>query len=480
MPKDNLLKDAIADAKLVKETAIANAKASLEESFQPQLSKMLSQKLRNEASIEGVSNLEDTSGIGGPDVTTDDPGPTEPSKASWDSAGDDGSGSEVLPFGKGGAVKGGEKAHLAENEMEDGDIGAGDEEMGGGDMQGMGGETAVPGPGMGAMAGGAGEGGEEQFYHDGGDEGHGLDLEAIIRELENEVPPDSTDPFYDDRENRSAQRTDTERQPKDSLPEHGTTPGDDPMSGARVPKRPARGTKIVPEGEEVISRDDWGTAGQEVDPGEDVAGDKRWVKEGEEVIKRDNWGEAGEEVEPGEEVAGDKAWVKENFDLDEILREMEAEEVSEDVEKAKKIAAENAELRKENKQLRSTLQQVVKEMKDTNMLNAKLLYVNKLFRNANLNVEQKVHIVETFDRATTMREIKLLYTTLAENIKGIASARRKNSTVKAITEGMASKPIGSTKPKSPNAKLITESAGDIINSADIARMQELAGIKKSQ
>jgi hypothetical protein len=41
----NLLKEAIADAKTVRETAIANAKMALEEAFTPHLKSMLSAKL---------------------------------------------------------------------------------------------------------------------------------------------------------------------------------------------------------------------------------------------------------------------------------------------------------------------------------------------------------------------------------------------------------------------------------------------------
>ena len=48
----DLLKEAIADAKAVKETAIANAKAALEEAFTPQLKSMLSMKLQEMESEE--------------------------------------------------------------------------------------------------------------------------------------------------------------------------------------------------------------------------------------------------------------------------------------------------------------------------------------------------------------------------------------------------------------------------------------------
>ncbi len=73
----DLLKEAIADAKAVKEMAIANAKAALEESFTPQLKSMLSAKLQemeeeedlDEAgfgpmiNVKGHGNIEDESSL---------------------------------------------------------------------------------------------------------------------------------------------------------------------------------------------------------------------------------------------------------------------------------------------------------------------------------------------------------------------------------------------------------------------------------
>ena len=44
---DDLLKDAIADAKAVRETALANAKLALEEAFTPRIQSMLSQKIQS-------------------------------------------------------------------------------------------------------------------------------------------------------------------------------------------------------------------------------------------------------------------------------------------------------------------------------------------------------------------------------------------------------------------------------------------------
>ena len=51
---DNLLKEAIADAKAVRETALENAKIALEEAFTPRLQSMLSKKIQSEMEKEGA------------------------------------------------------------------------------------------------------------------------------------------------------------------------------------------------------------------------------------------------------------------------------------------------------------------------------------------------------------------------------------------------------------------------------------------
>ena len=51
------------------------------------------------------------------------------------------------------------------------------------------------------------------------------------------------------------------------------------------------------------------------------------------------------------------------------------------------------------------------------MLNAKLLYTNKIFRNKNLTEAQKVKILNAFDKATSVKEVKIVFETLNENIK---------------------------------------------------------------
>ena len=82
------------------------------------------------------------------------------------------------------------------------------------------------------------------------------------------------------------------------------------------------------------------------------------------------------------------------------------------------------------------------KLNEVNLLNAKLLFSNKLFRAYGLNNEQKLKVVETFDRAANLREVKLVYSTLAESF-----GAKKNETVNE-SKGSASKAVASTqKPK---------------------------------
>ena len=85
-----------------------------------------------------------------------------------------------------------------------------------------------------------------------------------------------------------------------------------------------------------------------------------------------------------------------------------------------------------------------------------------MFRNFSLNEGQKMKVIENFDRAHSLREVKLVYSTLAEGFK-------MPSTKKIVKESFASKPIASTKPAKQ----------EISEGADLAaRFQKLAGLKK--
>jgi len=109
------------------------------------------------------------------------------------------------------------------------------------------------------------------------------------------------------------------------------------------------------------------------------------------------------------------------------------------------------------------------KINEVNLLNAKLLFSNKLFRAGSLNESQKLRVIDTFDRAKSLREVKLVYSTLAESFKPAKSGAKMISR-KPITEGYptgyASRPSGTTRPK----QVITE--GQI----QASRFQKLAGL----
>ena len=157
----------------------------------------------------------------------------------------------------------------------------------------------------------------------------------------------------------------------------------------------------------------------------------------------------------------------EEVNLDEViraLREMNGDVPAEDEEDTAGMTEEEAE------EMKSDLEEaykVIKSLKNTinevNLLNAKLLYTNKLFRNFDLNEKQKVKVVENFDRASSLREVKLVFATLGENLN--VARKTQNRVVK---ESFASRPTKGTKP----AGIITE------GSSLAARFQKLANIKK--
>jgi hypothetical protein len=136
-------------------------------------------------------------------------------------------------------------------------------------------------------------------------------------------------------------------------------------------------------------------------------------------------------------------------------------------------------INEENEALKNQLSEHINTVKylkgvlaETNLLNAKLLYTNKLFKGKSLTEDHKLKIINTFDLTRNIREVKLAYTVLAEsfNSGGSVVKKKTNATVSTITEGLASKPVSSTKPVST----IVEPRADEMTS----RFQKLAGIKK--
>lgn len=116
-----------------------------------------------------------------------------------------------------------------------------------------------------------------------------------------------------------------------------------------------------------------------------------------------------------------------------------------------------------------TIENLRGNLQEVNLLNAKLLYVNKIFKSSkNLSESQKANIVATFDKATSAKEAQLVY----ESLKTTLNSQKPSATSTKITEsrlGMASKPTGVTAKRPEIISEVTDA---------VKRMQKLAGIIK--
>ena len=192
---------------------------------------------------------------------------------------------------------------------------------------------------------------------------------------------------------------------------------------------------------------------------------------------------------------------EEEIDLDELIRELDAisegddekemeegkkeddmDEATEKVEEdtSVQVNAESdgkdyninrvADLKEEATEDKSELSQALEtiatlrsELNEVNILNAKLLYVNKIFKANNLTESQKVNVIAAFDKAETVKEVKLVFETVSDNV-----GTKKETTIKEH-KGSASKATGTTASK---PEVIAEVSDAVL------RMQKLAGIIK--
>jgi hypothetical protein len=363
MASSKLLKEAIADAKAVRETAIANAKIALEEAFTPRLQSILSKKLQ--AEMEGDEEEADmnedndvSTGIG----TGDNKEPADQAYSAQTDL-------------SGIAKQSGEPGSEVEDYDKVKDLTEAEDEMSSDDAAEDAAEYGDEAPAM--------EGEEEMA--DNEDE---LDLESIIRELEAQIAG-----------------------------EEGTEE-----------EAPAM------EAEEEVPH---------AEPDADNAG-------GPSDHDADN---ADEEI-----------------DLDEILREMGyGEDENSEEDKAEDAAEANEAIKAELEEALTVIKSLKATINEVNLLNAKLLYANKLFRGYNLTNEQKVKVVENLDRTSSVREVKLVYATLSESMKFTGTERKVAQVKKNISEGIASKVQPSTAP----AKEIISESNELAN-----RFKQLAGIIK--
>jgi hypothetical protein len=353
----DLLKEAIADAKTVRETAIANAKMALEEAFTPHLKSMLSAKLAEDDMEDDEDEKEN-------------------------------------PFDK-------EETYGDEDEMR----GDHDEEMRGDHDEEMGDEDEEMG---------MGDDDEPEMEEEGVIEINGVKYAPVMSEEEDEME-DEEEAYHE---------------------------GEDKELDLE---------SVIKELESEIKEADEDEDGEKVDEAKDDEDDEKVdedivTEEDEEDEDKDKTDEQSTSSGIGKGTGVKMASASDEEDLDKG--------------KDKPMSNESVELKAELKEYKEAVSFLREKLHEVNILNAKLLYTNRLFKEYVLSNDQKMKIVETFDRAQTAREIKLVYSTLAESFKG-------GSVKKTRVQESASVKSGTTK---PTKKIITE------ESEVASRFKKLAGI----
>jgi len=184
--------------------------------------------------------------------------------------------------------------------------------------------------------------------------------------------------------------------------------------------------------------------------------------------------EATEEVTEGEDKEDDKK-MEEEVNEEETVEEVSTAKSTEVQDTAnaeaqgtnvnRVVKEEATEEKSELEQALETIEILKSELNEVNILNSKLLYVNKIFKSNNLSESQKVNIIAAFDKAETVKEVKLVFETVSDNIVDV----KKENVSEAKVKGMASKATGTTASKPQ---------GEIVLSEAAQRMQKLAGIIK--
>ena len=363
MANKDLFKQAIAEAKSVREAAIANAKEALEESLTPHLKDMLAAKLQemedkdvDEVAVtESEEEVEESTEVTAEETVEE--APVEEAEEDGEEAADD---------------EGEEAPEEVEDEIEDEPAEDEDlKDLSVGDFKDMIRDIIA------------------QEMGDGG------------AELDAELPADDMDAGADLEE-----------------------PGEgDPLAGGE-------------EGDEEIDLDELIRELEAVSEGESE-------EEMEEGKKEDEMEEAVEEAAEGpaaNEVPAESDSKEKN--VNDTIKEETSNELEEALE---------------------TIETLRNELNEVNLLNSKLLYVNKIFKANNLSESQKVNIIAAFDKAETVKEVKLVFETVSDNV-----VLKKETTIKEH-KGSASKATGTTASK---PEVISE-----VSSA-VQRMQKLAGIIK--
>jgi hypothetical protein len=237
-------------------------------------------------------------------------------------------------------------------------------------------------------------------------------------------------------------------------------------------------TDVAPEGEEMSDMTD-GDADKAIS---DMSGEEliALIRDAvsQELASQDGEGVGDEystDVAPeGEGIDTGGMEDEDEIDLDELLNEVDAQINPTPVVQApvqtqvtqgnfNQLRSENQTLKTQLAEARKAINVYKKAINESKLFGAKSNALSKIFAKSNLSENQKRKIADKFDSCKTEGEVTIAYNVLKENLKA--------PVVKA--KPSASQIIGSTK------TVLKESNSGIISESLKARMQELAGIKKT-
>jgi hypothetical protein len=442
----DLLKNAIADAKAVRATALANAKAALEEAFAPKLQSMLSEKLKAELGEEEIPAAPvemEPVGLDGeaPAPEAEVPAPEANADAAQDAA----------------MMGQAPEPDMEEETME---------------------EYTTLGSG----------------HPDPVEKTHGIEEgEMASTDYKKTTHGHKTD--NKGQEMVDATKLSTSGEPKAAKADAAASSDYKKTTAGHKTQDPQGASNEFSKGQK---KNDSGTSAlKENDAELDNESLEEILKELEASVN-----DAGmDDIAPEADHQAQEAGMDEEINLEELLSETSDEDADEEEtveegkippqfldnikkkkedgaekeeEDEKETVKENLSLKKELAEYRSAVKYLRDQINEVNLLNAKLLYTNKLFKQANLNNEQKLKVIESFDLTKSVREAKIVYATLAESFnfgaKKAAGPVKASTTIKTITEGLASKAVASTKPTKPTV---------LAEGAEMAnRFKKLAGIRK--
>lgn len=426
----DFLKEAIADAKTVKESAIANAKAALEEAFEPRIKAMMTAKLEEMDKDDKMEEAKDE---------------VDEAKKMKDDV-DEAMSNPVMRKGLKGdnrAEKETEKMRLKkemmskkyeEDDMKKEEMSKKYEED---DMKK---EAMKP-----------------NYEEDD------KDLDEVLSELEGELNEDARTDAEEEgyKDGMEDAKDDMEKKIKDiKLEEDERTDAEEEgyKDGMKDEKEDMD--------EEDIDLEDMSE--------EDL---KKFIEDVIEDMVKAGEIEAGEDFEDDVDVdvdADGEIEVEDDMmtavDVSEDARtDAEEEGYKDGIKDAKadaKKAIDKIKLEEKDEELKeayATVETLRNELNEINLLNAKLLYTNKIFKSKNLSESQKVKVLEAFDKASTVKEAKLVFETVDASVKTSGTKNYVNENL-----GRASKSI--TGPKSTSKTPIVES------DEMVKRFQKLAGI----